>query len=309
MDLHPDFNAFAGAEFAEFAEALADVANGGWLIGVGREAVGADLDTPGASVVGEVDEGLGIGDVLGADGEVWRLELGGGAEAEEADFTAGETLFHLFAFGGGEVRLHLMSVLGSELDGFKAGLFEVRDEGVEVPVFTNVVCDSAEQHDPILAACDAVFAGADFADGVDAPALAFEVRPDHDFAEETGGKEHETAEDENRSEDHERAVVGDEVALEIEEFVDEEIGHDGAAGGETEEAEFAEEVHRAGEIGEQEADGDDVEEDLHRAFETVVTGTGAAGHVFDGDFDDAGAVEAGEGGDEAVEFAVEVDVF
>ncbi len=58
----------------------------------------------------------------------------------------------------------------------------------------------------------------------------------------------------------------------------------------------------------QEADGDEVKEDAKGAGDAVVAFAGGAGGIGDGDLADGGAVPAGEGGDEAVHFAVEGDV-
>ena len=88
----------------------------------------------------------------------------------------------------------------------------------------------------------------------------------------------------------------------------EQVGHDAAAGSGAGQAERAEEVHRAGEIFEQELDGEDVEHHAEGAADAVVGIARGTRHVADGHFDHTRAVKAGQGGNEAVEFAVEVDV-
>ena len=73
-------------------------------------------------------------------------------------------------------------------------------------------------------------------------------------------------------------------------------------------AQRAEEVHRPGEVLQQELDGEDVEHHAEGAADAVVRIAGGARHVADRHFGHARAVEAGQRGDEAVQFAVEVDV-
>src|SRR5439155_922401 len=59
MHLHPDFDAVAVGVFADLAQRLADVLDGGLGRHVLGERIGTDLDGPGAGVVRELDEGPG----------------------------------------------------------------------------------------------------------------------------------------------------------------------------------------------------------------------------------------------------------
>ena len=101
-------------------------------------------------------------------------------------------------------------------------------------------------------------------------------------------------------------LVGDGAVGE--EFVEEEPQGEGGAGEHAEAADRSEEVERARHVFEEEADGEEVEEDAEGAGDAVVAFAGGAGGVGDADLADGRAVPGGEGGDEAVHFAVERDV-
>jgi len=71
----------------------------------------------------------------------------------------------------------------------------------------------------------------------------------------------------------------------------------------------AEEMHRPGQIPEQKPDGDDIEQDAEGAPQAIVGIAGRAQGVADGNLGDARAIETGQRRNEAVQFAVEMDIF
>ena len=54
-----------------------------------------------------------------------------------------EALFYALALRGVNRGLNLVRVAGAQFDGFEAGSFELLDDGFDVPVFEDVVCDRA----------------------------------------------------------------------------------------------------------------------------------------------------------------------
>src|SRR4029077_2603543 len=74
-------------------------------------------------------------------------------------------------------------------------------------------------------------------------------------------------------------------------------------------AQRAEEMHGPGEVFQQEADGENIEQHAKRSAQPVMGFTSRAWSVADGNLRHAGAVEARERRNEAVQFAVQVDVF
>ena len=71
----------------------------------------------------------------------------------------------------------------------------------------------------------------------------------------------------------------------------------------------AEEVHGTREIFQQKANGEDVEENPKGAAQAIMRRAAGSGSVLNGHFTDPSAVETRQGRNEAVQFAVKVDVF
>ena len=85
VDFQPDFDATTCAIIAQLFEAVGDATDRGGFSDAIGQTVGTDLYAPGAGVMSEFDEGLGVVDILAADAIVGRLEFGCRAEAQQAD--------------------------------------------------------------------------------------------------------------------------------------------------------------------------------------------------------------------------------
>src|SRR5450631_123762 len=99
--------------------------------------------------------------------------------------------------------------------------------------------------------------GADLAYRVDAASLAFKIDSNQDLAEQSGSEHHETSQQQEATEEHEWTVLGNDV--QAADFLNQKEQHHKASEGCSGEAQRAEEVHRAGEILQQETDREDVE--------------------------------------------------
>lgn len=89
------------------------------------------------------------------------------------------------------------------------------------------------------------------------------------FSEEADGQHVESCEEKNGGEDHQRAVLDEEVGL-VEELLLDQPSGDTESAEDAEHADSPEEVQRARQVAQQEADGDQVEEYAEGARDTVV---------------------------------------
>ena len=128
-----------------------------------------------------------------------------------------------------------------------------------------------------------------------------------ELAEEADTEHLDAGKDEDAGDDEHGTVLVEDGAV-GEQLEDHEPEGDCAAGEDARGTDDAEEVQRTRHVLEQEADGEEIEEDADGAGDAVVALAGDALGVGDGDLADGGAVPGGEGGDEAVHFAVEGDV-
>src|SRR5581483_999174 len=141
-----------------------------------------------------------------------------------------------------------------------------------------------------------------FAESVDRLILGFVVGSGADFAEQAHGDELDTADEERHGEQHQGAMLRHDGHVVIELFESEKNAESGAA-----HAQKPKELKRAGGIVQQEFDDHQVEKNANGASDSVVALAVLALEVFDGDFGDLRAGGTGESGNEAMEFAVELD--
>jgi 3-methyl-2-oxobutanoate hydroxymethyltransferase len=144
VDFKADLLAVVGGEAAELVQGGANLLEGFFLGDGGGECIGADLDAGSADVMGEDDIGFGGVDVLAEFGGIGSVIIEGAAEAHEFDTGILESFSDIGAFGGGKADLDAVGMGGAQLDALEPGLLAIPDEGVEIPVFGEVVSDGAQ---------------------------------------------------------------------------------------------------------------------------------------------------------------------
>src|SRR5262249_50269331 len=116
---------------------------------------------------------------------------------------------------------------------------------------------------------------ANLADGVDAPALAFEIRPGKDLAQESRADQHYAGDQSKGRQQHQRSVLLENIR--VGQYLPyREQAQDRAAESRRSKAPLAEEVHRTREVFQQEPDGENIEHHPERATEAVVRSAGDA---------------------------------
>jgi len=106
---------------------------------------------------------------------------------------------------------------------------------------------------------------------------------------------------------HQRAVLGHYIGT-MQKFLRQQPCADAASAEDAQHAHGSEEMQRACEVAEQEADRDQIEEDPESARDAIMRCTALAVHVADRDFADGRSIPRGQRRDEAVEFAIERDL-
>ena len=118
--------------------------------------------------------------------------------------------------------------------------------------------------------------------GIGRGTLAAEVVAHLQFAEHADGQHLNTRDDKHRSDNEHGAVLIHHIDVRIKELNGQQRECHGAAGEDTQDAESAKEVQRAGHVLEQEANGHQVKEDPESAGNAVMTLAAPAVHVVDG---------------------------
>lgn len=150
MHLHPDLDAFATPEIAQLAKRGADVADGRFLGNLFRQTVRAHFDAPCAGIVREVNPLLTDVDLFAALGGVRGLKFASGAKAQQADFAARKTSFDALPSGGVKGDFDTVVVAGPQFDRLEASGFQILDDGIEVPIFQDIVGNGAKLHGDIV---------------------------------------------------------------------------------------------------------------------------------------------------------------
>src|ERR1039458_3348068 len=159
---------------------------------------------------------------------------------------------------------------------------------------------------------EALLVGGDKADeainGVGRGMLAGVVVPHLELAQKTDGEHLDARYEQHRTDDKHGAMVMHQVQARVEYLHPQQQGSHEAASHHAQQAKSAEEVKRTAHVLEQEADGQKVKEDAEGAADTVVAFAPLAIDVADGNLADGSAIQAGQGGNEAMHLAVERNV-
>src|ERR1017187_4141919 len=109
----------------------------------------------------------------------------------------------------------------------------------------------------------------DLAHGVDTAPLALEVRAHHHFADQPGAEHHQAAQQQQAAGNHQGAVLHHDQLV-AHQLIKHQPNHDQPAQARSSQAQRAEKVHGAGEVLQQELDGQDIEHHAEGAADSVV---------------------------------------